>query len=125
MRKRSGLIICDQCGYKFSVSAVNIKQSDLSIGGTTVWVVYFRCPSCNKVYLIQILDNKCIVLQQEYLKQKARWQANVGRNNDVEVVSRQYVSTVAKQKHLADRIEMLKQRYEDKIGVYLDRTTIN
>lgn len=123
MRKQLGLIFCDSCGYEFPASAVNIKQSDLSIDGTTVRVVYFRCPSCNKVYLIQILDKKCIVLQQEFLKQKARWQANVGRNNDTEVVSGQYVSMVAKQKRLADRIELLKQRYGNEIGVYLDRTT--
>lgn len=123
MKKQLGLISCDQCGYEFPASAVNIKQSDLSIDGTTVQVVYFRCPSCNKVYLIQILDKKCIVLQQEFLKQKARWQANVGRNNDTEVVSGQYVSMVAKQKRLADRIELLKQRYGNEIGVYLDRTT--
>jgi len=123
MKKQLGLIFCDQCGYEFPASAVNIKQSDLSIDGTAVQVVYFRCPSCNKVYLIQILDNKCIVLQKEFLKQKARWQANVGRNNDTEVVSGQYVSMVAKQKRLADRIELLKQRYGNEIGVYLDRTT--
>lgn len=123
MKKQLGLIFCDQCGYEFPALAVNIKQSDLSIGGTTVQVVYFRCPSCNKVYLIQILDNKCIVLRKEFLKQKARWQANVGRNNDTEVVSGQYVSMVAKQKRLADRIELLKQRYGNEIGVYLDRTT--
>ena len=123
MKKQLGLIFCGQCGYEFPASAVNIKRSDLSIDGTTVQVVYFRCPSCNKVYLIQILDNKCIVLQQEFSKQKARWQANVGRNNDTKVVSGQYVSMVAKQKRLADRIELLKQRYGNEIGVYLDRTT--
>ena len=123
MKKQLGSIFCDQCGYEFPASAVNIKQSDLSIDGTAVQVVYFQCPSCNKVYLIQILDNKCIVLQKEFLKQKARWQANVGRNNDTEVVSGQYVSMVAKQKRLADRIELLKQRYGNEIGVYLDRTT--
>lgn len=123
MKKQLSLIFCDSCGYEFPASAVNIKQSDLSIDGTTVQVVYFRCPSCNKVYLIQILDKKCTVLQQEFLKQKARWQANVGRNNDTEVVSGQYVSMVAKQKRLADRIELLKQRYGNEIGVYLDRTT--
>lgn len=125
MRKQLGLIVCDQCGYEFPASAVNIKTSDQLIGGIKLRVVYFRCPSCNKAYLIQIVDDKCAVLQQEFLKQKARWQANVGRNNDTEVVSGQYVSMVAKQKRLADRIEMLKQRYGNEIGVYLDRTTTN
>lgn len=122
MRKQLGLIVCDQCGYEFPASAVNVQASGQLIDGKLFRVVYFRCPSCNKAYLIQIVDNKCTILQQEYLKQKARWQANIGRNNNTEVVSGQYISMVAKQQRLADRIGMLKQRYGNEIGAYLDRT---
>lgn len=118
--KDLGIIQCDHCGYEFPASAVNIKQSDLSVDGTVVRVMYFRCPSCSKVYLIQITDKKCAELQTAFLKQKARWQANVGRNNDAEVVSGQYVSMVAKQKRLSDRIEMLRLQYGDKIDAYLN-----
>lgn len=120
-RPKLSVIVCNHCGYEFPVSAVNIKQVDLKVSETRLRVMYYRCARCNALYLIQIMDDRCFELQKEYLKQKARWQANVGKHNSVEVASGHYSSAIAKQQRLANRIEKLKQQYGPMISAYLDR----
>lgn len=114
-----GVLVCDKCGGEFPVSAVNIKLSGLSIDGIYLEVTYFRCPDCNRSYLIQIMDEKCARLREEFVKQKARVLANVGRNNDAES-SAQYASMLVKQRRFSDRFKVLLDRYGKEIGAYLD-----
>lgn len=113
-------IVCDRCGNEFLTSSVQIKLSGLSIDGTYIEASHFRCPYCKKSYVIQIMDQTCSNMRDEFLKQKARVQANVGRNNDQEVVSAQYVSMVAKQKRYAERCKMLEEKYLERVSIALD-----
>ena len=115
-----GAIVCDKCGCEFPVSAVNIKLSGLSINDVYLEAAYFRCPDCNKSYLIQIMDEKCARLREEFVKQKARVLANVGRNNDTETSSAQYTSMLVKQRRFSDRLKTLFDRYGKEIGACLD-----
>lgn len=115
-----GVIVCDKCGCEFPVSAVNIKLSGLSINNVYLEATYFRCPNCNKSYLIQIMDEKCARLREEFVKQKARVLANVGRINDTETSSAQYISMLVKQRRFSDRLKMLFERYREEIGACLD-----
>lgn len=114
------IIVCDNCGKSFSTSSVKIKLSGLSIDGTYIEASYFRCPHCHRSYPFGIMDAKCAVLQKEFLKQKARWQVNVGRNNDQSVASSQYVSMVAKKKRYMERCKMLSDTYLEHIKRILD-----
>lgn len=110
------MIVCDECGKEFLWQTVKIYTSDLSINNKLqLHVVYFRCPDCGAIYIVQIIDKRAKELQSELLKQNARWQKIVGKNNPEEIDRNQheYVSLLAKQKRLKDHLSMTKHWYED------------
>ena len=113
----NGKIVCDSCVFGFPVSAIRIQTSNLRIDNTALEATYFRCPNkdCNKVYVIQVLDNRCIKLREEFAKQKDRVQNN-GRSNSTKESSAQYISMLVKRKRYLDRFKMLLDRYGEKVS---------
>lgn len=120
------ILNCDKCGNEFTLSSHLIRKSDLEIDGKNLNVTYLVCPHCGKVYLIQVMDNKAYELQSEYLKQKARWQKIVGKNNPgkvdrnlIELEQSEYISLLAKERRLGFHTKSLKNQYEERIMAHL------
>lgn len=116
------MIVCDECGKEFLWQTVKIYTSDLSINNKLqLHVVYFRCPDCGAIYIVQIIDKRAKELQSELLKQNARWQKIVGKNEPEEIDRNQneYISLLAKQRRLKSHLSMTKQFYEEIVKAHL------
>lgn len=73
---------CDGCSYVFSLKAVKIKEAKVVLNNTTVILVYFTCPKCDKIHRISIQDARYYDLKKDLERTKKRIRKNRGSNND-------------------------------------------
>lgn len=113
------IIVCDKCCNEFQTSVINIDESDVDIGQKKFSVLFFRCPKCNKAYVVRIADERFLELQDEYVKAKEQWE-KYGRLTNEENARKQYAILLAKKNRLDNKHKVLMQRYGDLISVNLD-----
>lgn len=77
-----GKIVCDECKYEFSENAVEINEANIELNNTSVILVYFACPKCDKIYRVSIQDARYYDLKADLEKAKKRMRKNHGSNND-------------------------------------------
>lgn len=102
-------LICDSCAAEFQIEADDIKEVNLSFDDVDLRVIYFCCPECKKVYIIQVLDDEAFDLQKGYFKVR----------DDCKIRPSVYPIMLAKRKRLEEHIKMLKSVYGGKIIQYL------
>lgn len=103
-------IICDLCANEFPIEAVDIKEKDIIIKGKQLSTLYFCCPYCEKVYIIQVVDEKAKVLQKRY--------KNVVKKNP-QFGTIMYANMLAKKRRLKKVLDNLKETYGNEIIMYL------
>lgn len=50
------IVTCDECKYEFKLDS--IRQSEIALGNKKLKLNYFICPSCGKLYKINLEDAK-------------------------------------------------------------------
>ena len=106
-------IICDLCANEFSIEAVNIKEEDIIIKEKQLSVLYFCCPYCKRVYIIQVVDEKAKALQKRYKNA-------VKKNPPFGTIM--YANMLAKKRHLEEVLDDLKETYGNEIIMYLTQS---
>ncbi len=106
-------IICDLCANEFSIKAVDIKEEDVTIKGKQLSTLYFCCPYCKRVYIIQVVDEKAKALQKRY--------ENVVRKNPP-LGTIMYANMLAKRRRLKEVLDNLKETYGNEIIMYLTQS---
>lgn len=88
--KKNALVMrCNECSSVFCVEPDDIKSAEVEVQGQSIWLQYFTCPECKRLYRISTMDKKLKELIGKYESEKARWQQSVGRNDNSRVVSKQ------------------------------------
>lgn len=64
---RESLIVCDECSSEFEPQSIEFKKSVTNIGDKKFEVVYYKCPSCGKIYTVCMLDYMGRKLQEKYV----------------------------------------------------------
>ena len=59
-------IICDSCNLAFNYTELDIREEYVVLCEDRVKVIYYKCPKCNKVYLIGIHN----YISEKLLKQE-------------------------------------------------------
>ena len=116
------VIYCEKCGREFNPKVVNIYKSSFNLDGMFLSVVYFKCPYCNKSYIITIYDEKLKQLQKDIEKQSKRWERIVESEDSNEIARKQnvYTSLLAKQRRFKNQSDKLKDKFGDIILNLLD-----
>lgn len=50
------LISCDECKADFTADKIEFKHTDAVVDEKQFEVVYYKCPTCGKVYVVCMLD---------------------------------------------------------------------
>lgn len=50
------LISCDECKADFAADKIEFKHTDAVVDEKQFEVVYYKCPTCGKVYVVCMLD---------------------------------------------------------------------
>lgn len=100
-------ITCNECGFEWSLNAVQIQEEQIEIENEKLRLSFFTCPKCNKIYRISIQDKRYYELVEDLEKTKKRMRRNHGSNN--QEMARMLNSMVFKKKQ---RLE----EYVDKVN---------
>ena len=65
--KEQSVIVCDKCQYEFESGSIEFKKTHTKIDGKDFEIVYFKCPNCNEVYVVCMLDYWGKKLQNKYV----------------------------------------------------------
>ena len=62
------LISCDECKADFAADKIEFKHTDAVVDEKQFEVVYYKCPTCGKVYVVCMLDYWGKKLQDKYVR---------------------------------------------------------
>ena len=62
------LISCDECKADFVADKIEFKHTDAVVDEKQFEVVYYKCPTCGKVYVVCMLDYWGKKLQDKYVR---------------------------------------------------------
>lgn len=62
------LISCDECKADFAADKIEFKHIDAVVDEKQFEVVYYKCPTCGKVYVVCMLDYWGKKLQDKYVR---------------------------------------------------------
>lgn len=68
MQNTNNIIVCDECGSKFEANSIDFKKKQVTIENKSFEVVYYRCITCQKVYIVCMLDSQGKKLQNKYIE---------------------------------------------------------
>ena len=107
-------VVCDNCGKQFKLDSVGIKTSHMDLNEGPCDVVFFNCPSCEKVYLVSVQDARWMELKTDLDKQIKRQAKMRGRKNPQ--LSKLIGELIlVKKERLGKHIEKLKQKYDGRL----------
>lgn len=116
---------CDACGRKFIVEPRMIKQEQEMEGkGEKIYLTYYECPGCGKIYKILLDNNLTLVLKKQYQNQIYKMQLIKSRYKGTalqEKVLKQQDVINKKKKKLERAYKILEKRYPGDF-VYIDET---
>jgi len=95
-QKSENIIKCDECGYEFSLKAVDIHKEKIALNNTVVDLVYFVCPDCRKIYRVSIQDARYYDLADDLEKARRRLRKSHGSNDEEKV---RVLQTMVTRKH--------------------------
>ena len=74
MSENQKTIVCDECGYEFSLESVNINIQEQSVKceNEQLSLMFFTCPKCNKIYRVLLKDARYEELRVDLEKTKRR-----------------------------------------------------
>ena len=74
-------IKCDDCEHEFLLNTVKLTETIIELNNTSVNLVYFVCPKCNRIYRVSIQDARYYDLKEDLEKAKKRMKRSHGKNN--------------------------------------------
>lgn len=93
------IIVCDECKAEFMPSDIEFKHTNAVVDEKQFEVIYYKCPTCGKVYIVCMLDYWGKRHQDEYVDALDSYRAALKRN----------VSPVKLKQKLA-KVEVLKEK---------------
>lgn len=112
-------IVCDFCAKEFTLKTDDIKSSNLMIDGNELNALYFACPRCGEVFVIQIKDGLYTELQSDLQKQINHYNNIPFTLNFDQEKRKSFLGVMAKRSKLEDHDKHLKEMYEQKIKLNL------
>lgn len=61
------IIVCDECSAEFTTDELKFNTVQTEVEGTSFEVIYYKCPSCGKAYVVCMLDYWGKKLQKKYV----------------------------------------------------------
>lgn len=117
MKAPSKLVKCAKCGKTIELSELSYTTKSTTFSdGVKAEVVFFRCPHCNEIYLVSILDYWGKKLQQKYLKAVDAYRACYNSGSASEATLNQKLNKVEtlKDEAIAYQKEIL-NKYKDSL----------
>lgn len=103
-------VFCNDCEKEIFMSTVNIKETAININGQDLILVYFTCPSCDKIYRVTLKDKKYEELFTDLENHKARMRRNNGGGNE-EFASMLVSMANKKHERLRRHVEALNKKF--------------
>ena len=104
-------VTCDKCNFRFVLTAVDIKESVVTIDGCNIRLVYLVCPKCTNIYRVSLKDNRydrlCRDLDIANLKLHRAKEGRCSRS----VLSRRYKDISRKAERLKSYTRELNERF--------------
>ena len=105
-------VVCDVCSCEFLITSVDIKKCSVEVGQTKLELTYFKCPECNQVYPILLVDDpaKYQRLADDLNATKKRIRRLQGKGN-VQLLNMVQNMAMAKQNRLSQYCTGVRSRY--------------
>ena len=104
------VIYCDDCKHEFSLNAVDIKEAIINVKGQELFLVYFACPECNRIYKITLKDAKTKELEEDLENTKKRIQKNNG-SGKIEFAKTLNSMVIKKHERLKNHLTQLEKKF--------------
>lgn len=62
------VVYCEECNREFNPSEIEFRHANTTIGDKQFEVIYYKCPSCDKTYVVCMLDYWGKKLQDKYVR---------------------------------------------------------
>ena len=108
-------IICDSCNSSFNYADINIMEKYVNLCGDKVRVMYYRCPKCNKLYLIAIhnyTSDKMLKRERELIESN---QKRISKGLPASIEKLDQLERIKQE--LLSYQDALRERYKD--GIHL------
>ena len=66
------IVKCEKCKNEHRMADVQIKEQVIKIDNKKLTVVYYRCPSCDELFIVGLLDFHANKLKEKCERQYAR-----------------------------------------------------
>lgn len=106
-------IICNNCHCEISKAKIEFKNKEVKIAGSKIGIRYFKCPMCNKPYLITV-ENYTICKKKEKYDLIMR-SINRKRKYGIKVSEQRLKEAVALKDDLISYEMQLRDRYRNLI----------
>lgn len=106
-------IICDNCHCEISKAKIEFKSKEAKIAGSKIGIRYFKCPMCNKPYLITV-ENYTVCKKKEKYDLIMR-SINRKRKYGIKVSEQRLKEAIALKDDLISYEMKLKDKYNDLI----------
>lgn len=83
-------IYCDECGHEFLPNSVEFKHTKTKIEDEPFEVVYYKCRSCGKPYVVCILNYWATKLQNKYVGALDTYRAAVNKGLSEVILNQKY-----------------------------------
>lgn len=103
-------VVCDECKFEFELKSVNIEKREVEINGKKFELSYFKCPNCNKLYRVCLVDDRYYEMCKEItdVKERVRRASKNGNKEFAKSISKMVPKKVAR---LRLHVEALKKAY--------------
>lgn len=64
----SNVIVCDECKQEIETDSLDFKKTDVQLKDKKFELIYYKCPTCQRAYVVCMLDYWGKKLQGKYVK---------------------------------------------------------
>lgn len=104
------ITVCDKCKGEFVVSYEDLKVESITINGENLAVTNFRCPHCEKMYVV-LIDTFHTLRAKENVQQELRKLEILKKRKDEYKIKKQIERIELKNKKLQRIYNMLEHKY--------------
>lgn len=111
-KESTKVTVCDKCKDEFIISFHDLKVEGIVVGGENLTVTNFRCPRCEKMYVV-LIDNVQTLQMKEYIRRElVKLEIMKRRRNDEIKIVKQIDKIQSKNKKLERVYKMLDSKYK-------------
>lgn len=105
---KDSIIVCDDCKGEFFVKAVKIERQHIVVRKRDLWLDYFVCPHCGKLYKVCLMDKRFFKMVDDLQKTRRQAQRHRGNANRCAPL---IGMAQAKQQKVHNHVECLEKQY--------------